>query len=232
MLPSSKSCDRNTVTKKNKVCTGGRFWRRTPDKKQQKGVPENVNICEPPDPHTIWKELSVEFAAALISFQSPGIWRGTAGRNAILYFFLFSDERLPSPLGCTPAFCFYRHGSTRKQFYWNQGIFMQSNSFTAFGTWSSQVSSPSCHSIPSRTASSLQPRSRSGSTRNPQHGANSTRLRTQQPQLCKRFHVFQPEWTLPTWIPDNGIWRNPYRNTTLHRLWWKQWHLGWKPTSI
>lgn len=166
MLPSSKSCDRNTVTKKNKVCTGGRFWKRTPDKKQQKGVPENVNICESPDPDTIWKELSVEFAAALISFQSPGIWRGTAVRNAIFYFLLFfSDKRLPSPLGCGPTFCFYRHGSTRKQFYWNPGIFMQSNSFTAFGTWSSgsklmgQVSSPSCHSLTTRTASSLQPHS-------------------------------------------------------------------------
>lgn len=65
--------------------------------------------------------------------QKPyGIWRGTAVRNVILYFF-------PS-LRWMPAFppqamVFLQAGHhTCKWFYWNQGIFTQSNSLACYGT--------------------------------------------------------------------------------------------------
>lgn len=152
-----------TVTKKNKVCRRGRFWKITPDKKQQKRVPENVNICESPDPDTIRKELSVEFAAPLISFKSPGIWRGTAVWNVIFYFLTFLRWTPAFSLRLRSYFVFLQAGHhICKSFYWNQGIFMQLNSFPCFGTWSlesklmGKASSSFCSAVRSR-AVSLQP---------------------------------------------------------------------------
>lgn len=125
------------MTKKNKVCRRGRFWKITPDNKQQQRVPENVNMCESPDPDTIRKELSVEFAAPLISFKSPGIWRGTAVWNVIFYFLTFLRWTPAFSLRLRSYFVFLQAGHHRcKRFYWNQGIFMQLNSFACFGTWS------------------------------------------------------------------------------------------------
>lgn len=135
MLPSSV-IEILTVIKENKICTRGRFWKRTSDKKQQKRYLKMCTYASHLIQTPYEKNYLLSFFAPIISFKSPSIWRGTAVRNVRFYFFLLQDERLPSPLGCGPTLFPQARQHTCKQFYWNQGIFMQSNSFSASRTWS------------------------------------------------------------------------------------------------